>query len=139
MNPRLTITSHQNNQDTVWYLGGDIAEQGNQRTTTEQIQAAKKELKAIFPWFDFSQCQWNTLKVKRAEAKQHFLQRPSNPSIIDFSGIWASWPTKLAMAPLLSDNIIKKLQNEKIIAEAKQVDYPFSLSSPLCASLPWQE
>ncbi|MEJ2142289.1 MAG: FAD-dependent oxidoreductase [Gammaproteobacteria bacterium] len=45
VNPRITITSHKDsNGEIVWYLGGQLAEEGVPRTDEAQINEAKKEL-----------------------------------------------------------------------------------------------
>ena len=49
--PRLTVTSHPTDDDQwVWYLGGDIAESGVKRDSDEQIARAKKEVEKLLPW-----------------------------------------------------------------------------------------
>lgn len=43
VNPRITITSSEDKQgNIVWYLGGQLAEDGINRTAAEQISKAKK-------------------------------------------------------------------------------------------------
>jgi glycerol-3-phosphate dehydrogenase len=54
-NPRITITSHEDKQgNIVWYLGGQLAEEGINRSREEQISKAKKELQSLMPWLNFS-------------------------------------------------------------------------------------
>ncbi|HEY0634295.1 MAG TPA: FAD-dependent oxidoreductase, partial [Gammaproteobacteria bacterium] len=69
-NPRITITTHYDAQgNTVWYLGGQIAEEGVGRGRHEQIAAARKELNDLFPWLDLSEAQWGVLPIDRAEVR----------------------------------------------------------------------
>ena len=49
--PRITITTHPaKNGQTVWYMGGKLAEDGIHKDQTSQINTAKQELAALFPW-----------------------------------------------------------------------------------------
>jgi glycerol-3-phosphate dehydrogenase len=49
--PRITITTHQSRDGkTVWYLGGQIAEEGVKYDAETQIKIARKELQDLFPW-----------------------------------------------------------------------------------------
>ena len=67
--PRVTITTHKTIDDkSVWYIGGQIAEEGVKRDSKAQIQTAKKELIELFPWLDFSKAQFATFFIDRAEA-----------------------------------------------------------------------
>jgi glycerol-3-phosphate dehydrogenase len=65
--PRITITTHQaHDGKTVWYMGGQIAEEGVKRTAAEQIEVARKELKELLPWLDFSNVEFAAFMVERA-------------------------------------------------------------------------
>ena len=78
VNPRITITSSEDKQgDVVWYLGGQLAEEGIHRTEEEQIIKAKKELQLLMPWLNFSEMQWSKLHMSRAATKQKTGQSPS--------------------------------------------------------------
>ena len=69
--PRITITTHKDRYgQTVWYLGGQLAEDGVQRTPQAQIAVARSELASLFPWLDFSTVQWASLLIDRAEPRQ---------------------------------------------------------------------
>ena len=56
--PRLTITTHPlQDGEAVWYLGGQIAETGIERSSAEQIAAGREALSALLPWLDLeSRC-----------------------------------------------------------------------------------
>ncbi|MGB1923608.1 MAG: FAD-dependent oxidoreductase, partial [Alcanivorax sp.] len=72
--PVLTVTTHDcPDGKVVWYLGGDLAERGVERSDEEQLAAGRDELKHLFPWLDFSQAQFAVLNVTRAEPKQQAL------------------------------------------------------------------
>lgn len=108
--PRITITTHQtedNNQ--VWYLGGHIAEEGVKRTPEEQINYARQELKELFPWQDFTKVSFTSFFVDRAESLQPDGSRPNSCYMQEISNTIVAWPTKLALAPQLSNEIIRSL------------------------------
>ncbi len=113
--PRLTITTHQaKDGSTVWYLGGNLAEVGVNRTAEEQIKAAKEELNTLFPWLDFSNAQFGTCKIDRAEPLQANGGRPDTCVVKAIKNMIVAWPTKLALAPKLAHEILNLLQSEKI-------------------------
>ncbi len=121
MVPRMTITSHPTEDGQwVWYLGGDIAETGVKRSEAEQIAYAQQELGKLLPWVDFSQAQWGTLRVDRAEPKQSSLLRPDAAFCKPVANALVTWPTKLALAPNLSDEVLKSLQAAGIKAPGNE-------------------
>ena len=113
--PRMTITSHPTEDGQwVWYLGGEIAEDGMERTPEEQIRVARRELSVLLPWVNLDDAEWGTLFVNRAEPKQTKLLRPDAAFIHDAGNTMITWPTKLALAPNLTDEVGKQLQQANI-------------------------
>ena len=113
--PRITVTSHPDkNGKWVWYLGGGIAEDGVKQSAEALIATAKKEMKALLPWVDLDQAEWDTLRVNRAEPKQSRLLRPDAAFCQPVANGIVTWPTKLALAPNLSDEVIRLLQEDNI-------------------------
>ena len=138
VNPRITITSSEDKQgNIVWYLGGQLAEDGVNRTSEEQISKAKKELQSLMPWLNFSVMQWATLNISRAEAKQKEGQRPSTSYFYEENNVITTWPTKLALAPNLANDVLKQLEKQNITKSAVS-DMP-EFTHALIADLPWQE
>ena len=108
--PRMTITSHPTEDGQwVWYLGGEIAEDGMARNSEEQIRVAKRELSVLLPWVNLDEADWATLFVNRAEPRQNKLLRPDAAFIHEGGNILVTWPTKLALAPNLTDEVGKTL------------------------------
>lgn len=104
--PRLTVTTHElPNGDLVWYLGGDLAERGVERTDAEQTTAARAELRALFPWLDFGDADFTVLDVARAEPRQQGLAKPDNAYAHRDRDLIIAWPTKLTLAPDLGDRV----------------------------------
>lgn len=113
--PRLTITTHRaQDGKTIWYIGGQIAEEGVKRDPAAQIKMAQDELQELFPWLDFSKVEFASFFVDRAEAQQAGGKRPDNCFSKMVANSIVAWPTKLAFAPLLANEIIQSLQKENI-------------------------
>ena len=116
--PRLTVSSHRcADGKTVWYLGGDLATNGLDDSPETLITKAKAELNKLFPWLDFSDAEWSTIKVDRAEPKQKTLTKPDQAfaeTSPDAPNVIVAWPTKLTLAPNLSDTVVEQLAEESI-------------------------
>lgn len=110
--PRLTITTHRtHDHHTIWYLGGLLAEEGVNRSVDEQIKAAQLELSSLFPWLDFSAAEFSTLAVDRAEPLQKGFLKPETAYTKMIENMIIAWPTKLALAPKLANDIVKHIKN----------------------------
>lgn len=110
--PRMTITTHHTHDGhTIWYLGGALAEEGVSKDSTTQIIAARAELRSLFPWLDFSQVEFSTFMIDRAEPLQKNHLKPESTYCKCFENIVIGWPTKLALAPKLADDIIKHFED----------------------------
>lgn len=113
--PRITITTHKaHDGKTIWYLGGQIAEEGVKYNAVEQTTIAKKELQDLFPWLDFSNATFASFFVDRAEPLQEGGKRPDSAFFKEIQNMIIAWPTKLALAPKLAENIIQILEKSHI-------------------------
>ncbi len=138
-NPRLTISTHFDIQGrTVWYLGGDLAEEGVRRSDVEQLDAARHELATLLPWIDFSQCEFATLDIDRAEPRMPDGRRPDDVYADERDGVITAWPTKLAFAPRLAACINDMLKMASV-AQTSDAGTPPAWPFPGYALLPWQE
>lgn len=138
VNPRITITSHEDSQgQLVWYMGGQLAEDGVRRSVSDQIGAAKQELSSLMPWLDMKQLEWATLFVDRAEPKMAGGKRPDRAFFQQQDGIITTWPTKMALSPLLANELMQLLDKEKL-PKSGQAPLP-DCPRPPFANLPWQE
>ncbi len=116
LTPKLTITSHTDaNGETVWYLGGEIAESGVGKDADVQVHSAQKLLTTLFPWIDFEATQFHCFSIDRAEANVNNNYRPEDAYFIEESNVLVAWPTKLTLTPNLADNITKHLATNGII------------------------
>jgi glycine/D-amino acid oxidase-like deaminating enzyme len=139
--PRLTISTHQDETDTIWYLGGQLAEEGVALSPDKLISRAKAELAELFSWIDWRDAEWATLRVDRAEPAQPGLLRPDNAWLSpcdDLVRCLAAWPTKLTLVPNLGNVLMDYLCKQAI-----QPQYKDSLEDALpvmatIAPAPWQ-
>lgn len=138
--PRLTISSHiAEDGDTVWYLGGALAEKGVNLSADDLIAKAKAELQDLMPWLDLSAAQWATLPVQRAEPKQLNFARPDQAFAARASGVdnlYVGWPTKLTLAPNMSEAMLALLTADGIAPQYPQPPLDFLPAAPIARS-PW--
>jgi len=135
INPRVTITSHTDNDNNiVWYMGGQLAEDGVHRSDDEQIARAQQELAALIPWQKLDVAQWAILDIDRAEVRHADGHRPDTFYLDQQGDIITAWPTKLALAPLLAQQIVDLASGiDKTAAELP------AWPSPPFAEFPWCE
>lgn len=116
--PRLTISSHSTaDGKMVWYLGGQLAEEGATQSAETVIATAREELSALMPWLDFSEAEWATLHVNRAEPQQQGLARPDNAFACRTdvaANVIVGWPTKLTLAPNFGNQVLALLKDDGI-------------------------
>ncbi|MBC53405.1 MAG: hypothetical protein CMQ34_06155 [Gammaproteobacteria bacterium] len=146
MTPRLTVTAHpckeSNGSQWVWYLGGELAESGVQRSEQDQQAFARQELQSLFPWIDFSQSVWSSFFVNRAEPRVTDQQRPDNAYIEACGDVLVCWPTKLTLCPNLGDAAVAMLDEQGLIGEddSRRTLKTLNelLSTPDVAISPWE-
>lgn len=110
--PLATITTHQHSDgDQVWYIGGNIAEDGVESSAEALIALTKNELQKLIPWISMEDLQWATHPVNRAEPAQKNLLRPDTAFVESVENIHIAWPTKLALTPDLSDQVIETIHH----------------------------
>lgn len=113
--PVVTITTHPTNTgEQVWYLGGDLAETGVNLPAEQQVQKAKKLIAELLPWVKLKKPCWASFHINRAEPKQSSLTRPDSAFAQARENCIISWPTKLALAPDLADQILTLLSEQHI-------------------------
>lgn len=133
--PIATISSHRDHTDNiVWYIGGNIAEEGVGKAKAELINEAKDLLADILPWVDLPDLEWATHPVNRAEPKQSSLSRPDTAFVSSDNNLHVCWPTKLALAPDLADQAIAALNKAGLTKGAHpNPDFPH----PVIAQTLW--
>lgn len=108
--PLVTVTTHPHpDGSTVWYLGGQLSELGVERSEHEQVAEAQALLRRLLPWIQLEAPSWATLRIQRAEPLQAGLVRPDGAFVKVLDPFLVCWPTKLALAPALSDEVMRCL------------------------------
>ncbi len=138
--PVVTITTHPaKNGEQVWYLGGDLAETGVKRGSEEQIQEAQQLIAKLLPWIELKDASWGSFHINRAEPKQSSLTRPDSAFAQASGNSIISWPTKLALAPDLADQVLDMLDKQSIsprfTTDATVLEL---LAKPEIAEPPWE-
>ncbi|MDF2446282.1 MAG: FAD-dependent oxidoreductase [Moraxellaceae bacterium] len=121
-NPRLTITAHPTRDgEMIWYLGGELADEGAGRDERMQIEKAQRELKELLPWVDIRGARFKTLKIDRIlPAGDRGLLRPDNAYVQAIGNNILTWPCKLTLAPNLGRQVLAHLEKEGIKPEHEQ-------------------
>jgi glycerol-3-phosphate dehydrogenase len=136
---RVTITSAVDAAGrTVWQVGGQVAEEGVQMSPVELTQHVRGELTAVLPGLSFDSAEWSTYQVDRAEGVTTKGTRPDNVQVLCAGNVTTGWPTKLALAPILAEEIASRISAE---ASSKPFDTSplASWPRPAVAALPWEE
>ena len=108
--PKLTISTHQVRGQQCLYLGGQLAEDGVERSDQAQQLAAESAVSEALSWLTPDIGTTHVFRVARAEPATDQGARPDHPFIQTIKGGFVCWPTKLALAPQLSDMLIPQLQ-----------------------------
>ena len=110
--PRLTVTTHElPDGSLLWYLGGELAEQGADLSDAELTDYTRRELEQLLPWLDFGDAELVPLAVDRAEPLQNDGSKPDKAWARRDRRLVVTWPTKLTLAPDLGDRV------EQLLAE----------------------
>jgi len=127
--PIATITSHADQSgNIVWYIGGNIAENGVGKSLDELSHEARVLLSDILPWYSLPELDWAVHAVDRAEPKQSALGRPDTAFLESRNNLHIAWPTKLALAPDLADKVIAQLQSEGLEKQPHEEQFLFSMA-----------
>ena len=111
-----------------------MAETGVDRDEAAQIAFAQSELKRLLPWLDLEGARWGTLRVDRAEPKQGDGEKPVGAYCQAFGTKILTWPTKLVMAPMLGDELLRLMPPPSGAATVKP-----DLPQPGFAQTPWSK
>lgn len=138
--PRITITTHTTQDgEYVWYMGGQLAEQGNDKTPEQQIKLAQAEIKQLLPWVNIEDAKWQTLRINRAEQWQKDSTRPQDVGLKHKNNYSLAWPTKLTLAPKLAESFISWIKQQNLIPEETNLNAIMDLPQPEIATTAWDE
>jgi glycerol-3-phosphate dehydrogenase len=134
---RVTITTTEDYAGrTVWQIGGQLAEQGVELSSEELIRKAIHELREVFPNVCFEGIEFRTYMASRAEVNTHGT-RPVDISILEEENVLTCWPTKLAFAPRLAEEIASRIEPAPY-SEAFDPSTFASWPTPTVALPPWE-
>lgn len=140
--PLATITSHPDGTGAYyWYVGGLLAEKGVTQTPNTLIKAAQAELERLLPGAKFTQADWATHRVDRAEPAHRGGLRPNSVFAFCEGAIIVGWPTKLALAPVLADKIMALLDKDAVRpgpSDLADLAALGTLPTPAIAQPPWE-
>jgi len=144
--PRLTLTAHpckeNNGAQWIWYLGGELAESGMNRSEPEQQAFARRELESLFPWIDFSRSSWSSFFINRAEPGVTDMKRPDNAYVESCGPLMVCWPTKLTLCPNLGDTVVDMLDSQSLIGNEDSLPTLKAMNAllptPDIAASPWE-
>ncbi len=137
--PLATVTAHPSSEgDYVWNVGGQIAEGGVAESEARLIQRAQRELPRLFPAADFGGARWATFRIDRAEGDVVGGRRPRGPVVHTRGKFIVAWPTKLALAPALSERVVHLLHRQQVRPGPSQLEALSALPEPDVARPPWE-
>jgi glycerol-3-phosphate dehydrogenase len=135
---RVTITSDREATGrTVWQIGGQIAEAGVALDERALLLRARSEIEATIPGIDLAGVEWSTYRVDRAEGATAAGTRPETAQIVRDGNVLTVWPTKLALAPVLAEQVAESLapfQSGAALDAGILEDWP----RPEIARPPWE-
>jgi hypothetical protein len=134
--PRVTITTHTLEKENVWYVGGNIAEKAASMSETESLHWAHREMTDMFPWLDWKKVRWAIHDVDRTEPAASKLL-PSGPTLTTVGNAALAWPAKLALAPALTQQVLRWLEQQDISPSREKTTLPLPAAEP--ARYPWEE
>jgi len=107
---RITVTWDQaSDGQTVWQVGGQVAEDGVKLSPDELLPRARAEVAACIPGLDLTGTRWAAYRVDRAEPMTGQGARPEDAFAQRDGCVVTAWPTKLALAPRLADAVLTHL------------------------------
>jgi glycine/D-amino acid oxidase-like deaminating enzyme len=147
----MTVTSHPletggvlaDGQSLVWQVGGELAERFAGRDDPAQLrQESRAQFHRLLPGWSPSGLEMSSYTAVRAEARSTNLRRPSGVHVKwVHPGALVAWPTKMALTPLLGDEVGEEV--------ARRLGPPAQASSdagrlatwpkPKLAKNPWEE
>jgi glycerol-3-phosphate dehydrogenase len=137
---RVTITSDCSETAdgrTVWQIGGQLAEDGVAYDDATQLTRAIAEIHDVLPGLDLTGVEWSCYRVDRAEKATTDGQRPEGIQTLCAGNVTTAWPTKLALAPVLADEVASRIGDPRELGSwngAELADWP----RPEVARFPWE-
>ena len=110
--PKLTVSTHEFDGAQYLYLGGQLAEDGVTQDDNKVRSNAKRALSEALSWLEPNVESTHVFRVNRAEPSTREGNRPDTAFVCQSNNLIVAWPTKLALAPALADQILPLLDEE---------------------------
>ncbi|MBP7178795.1 MAG: FAD-dependent oxidoreductase [Moraxellaceae bacterium] len=138
--PRLTITTHPTRDgEQVWYIGGELAEEGAQRDGRLQIEHAQRELKELLPWVDLRGARFKAIKLDRIlPAGDGGFFKPENAFVEARGNNIVVWPCKMTLAPNLGRQVLALLEKDGITPQHPMPEEALPLLRPEIGQPAWE-
>lgn len=134
--PAFTISTHKTSVgETVWYIGGAVAEAGLEQDDQTLFRETAAALQKYLPNLDLKNMQWTALPVMRVEGYDPRGWLPDRPSYQQHHNVTLGWVNKLTLAPLMARELLAKLLPPGGEGEAARLPLP----SAQIAAYPWDE
>ena len=109
-------------------------------SSKDLIRLAQDEMKQLFPWLSWKDTEWSTVLLDKAEPRNSTGILPKSCYSKGIKNMIVAWPTKLALAPKLSSNILEILQQQSVIPErTSNLSMLSFLPEPSISLLPWEK
>ena len=133
--PPIVTTTHIDSRGRkIWWIGGNIAEsEGVERSQSEQISYGRQALKNLLPWMNWEQFEFFSARADRAEPDTGSGDRPPGAFCKSIGNVLVTWPTKLALAPDLADQVLANLPPPSNASHPGEIALP----KPDIGSPPW--
>jgi glycerol-3-phosphate dehydrogenase len=128
---RLTVTAVDYQGETVWQVGGELAERHAYSQDHSLVQRdALAELRRWLPALDQRGLRIATYAATRAEARDARGRRPSGVHVERVGpNAVVAWPTKLALAPLLAEEVLGEVDRALGATAARSPATPLASSA----------
>lgn len=123
----------------VWQVGGEIAECDPAEAEMDAFRRrAAAEIRRLLPSLDLAGVEIATYRAVRAEGRTADLRRPSGVQVSRVAPrVWVAWPTKLALAPILAEEVFQEVTRE-IGSPSGYNPGPIAGDPPPVATPPWE-
>lgn len=134
---RVTITSDRGRgeEEVIWHIGGQVAEDGVAMGDAAFRQHAAKELSDALGGFHLNDLEIATYRVNRAEPKTADGRRPPRGFESVDGAVSVVWPVKFVLAPKVAQTIAARSSR----STRAGVVWPDTMSPPPVAQRPWQQ
>lgn len=137
--PRITITSEKDQQGRmVWQVGGQFADDATRLDDKSLTERARSELSIALPGVRLRHAEWSTYAVDYTEGATESGAGLESIQVLCAGNVTTGWPTKLALAPILAQEIALRARAPYVLTEFDT--RPFDhWPRPTIAQLPWDE